>query len=673
NPDYMPNAWFHEKDGKKWFHIGDVYLADKCYVEKQPPELALRSHGFYEITSLGMVYNPAGEQIASRIVATAIRSYYPIRHSTQKNFMSKPSGTSWKTGEPYPSAPWTDSDVTNWAVNTTTFPENIWDNRNGSQTTSEPGKADPWTGGVELTPMDDPVAGATFFTNYRHHIEANPPTVGDRQYYLESNTRDAYATSKTLQDRSVHNASTTQGSDLFPDGLYHNQWRRWRATVYKNGAYNVASYQKMRPDQGTLEMWYKIETHWFGGEIFTAFQPCVSTFAQQPSEGIQHRVYLGYVPFRCGFGGCAPVDQPYRWHGSPEVQSSRGVLCVPVICAERLYYTASIELSTGRIYGRDAGYQNRRATGFFNINGSVVQLASANFVDYEYFPLLNWGRDKMWHHLYTTWRAGTDIEFYMDGVRAPYRTTVTNTAYGQGQIVLPWYGYNDMQPEIHVGGTRKFEVPQRMLSLGPGFAWSAPSLSVVWPKPLRYWYDFTPSGPTDWKADGTLDWIRIFQAAGAGARRNRFEPISGSYVGAYRNQIKMPQDATRIVYMSWNEQIPTWNPAIDPGPYYYGRYIYPNQRPDVILELRTAAGTWRFDEPTLQAAPFNMTAEQARKAAHGSGVPLNAIVQPGEVVTYTAYFRNSGNVTPLQVTPILEDVTLFYFTKAPATFFWEEY
>ena len=48
-------------------------------------------------------------------------------------------------------------------------------------------------------------------------------------------------------------------------------------------------------------------------------------------------------------------------------------------------------------------------------------------------------------------------------------------------------------------------------------------------------------------------------------------------------------------------------------------------------------------------------------------------VEPGEVITYTAYFRNRGGVSPLQVTPILEDVTLFYATKTPKIIFWEEF
>ncbi len=635
NPEYMPTAWTFAEDDppgsgqKAWAMWDDTRLSDKGYIGKHPPMMTVYSHGQFEIHSQGMVLNDRSEIIASKVICTVLQIYHSIRHSSQKDFLSKPdTGAPWMSDQTPPTVPWTSADYAANIVNTATVPENIIDNTAGSST-PQPTKADPLYGAVQLERQANVSSQLRFRTDFRPAHNAEVAIGGGAA--TAGSSSDPYAPNRKNDNTTIH-GPWAAASDLFPEGTfgqYSYGFNRGR-----NRSISYPSRNNLSPFAGSSELWWKADSLISAGDILTAWHPSAPTLETFSTEGIEYRIFLGYVPFRPTFGGLIPTDRPYRWwsHG---LFTAPGVWCVPCICAERRYYTAAIGNTDGVIYGRDTGF------GAYPVS---------NFVDIEYFPILNDGRDGFWHHLYVSWTSGTDLQFFMDGRRAPYSYTRTVAQWSlKSNLVASYWTWDRIQEEMFIGGYTKKE----WLDAGGNLTWSG-NFGYSG-KPMEevdhiddMWWGDGPAG-SDWHNDSTVDFVRIYDGVQA-MNLNRFPSTGG-----YRNTIQLPQDAKSIVLFAWNEYLPTWDPRIDGGNTHYGSYLFPNERPQIDMTL------------VVSGSPSALT------PGDGSGSQLNITVAGGDVVEYRAMFSNPGALNPLQVTPILEDVMLGYSTGRHDVLSWEEY
>ncbi len=679
NPDFMPASFHHGGGGGLSFQWGSRFLSDKTTVGVVVPEWCFRPYGWFEITSLGLVQDDAGNIVASRTIRTVSHVFHALEQQTQKDFLSKPAkDASWKSGEAYPSEPWTNADANVRLFRTTTFPENAWDSAPAQGGKFDAKKAEPCMGGVMPTSIDWTLSNEIFFASFKADARAEKGPGG------QDPTQGANQGGKHLEGVPMGNSTFATGSDLFTDGIHHHRYRG-RSTTYPN-----AGFKSMRPDKGMHEFWWKCDSQYYPGEILTAFFPAdPSVEATASTEGIQHRVFLAYVPYRTNaFQGLLSLpptnvtpEHYYRWwNWGPLVDP--GVLAMPVLVAERVFYAAQLDTQTGNIHGRDTGYLDLTTTASY-ANG-LYAFTAANWVDYEYVPLLNWGRDQMWHQIRVNWKDGTDLELYVDGVRAPYRRTWPRSVWAQGGIVLPFWGSAQMKAEIHVGGVNLQEVKNGVgfKAWDPAFKWGPGGKYWAYPTPM--WFMGTNgSDGTNHRHCGTIDNLRIFADPTNSPYSGRYMvtqlPDSTWNYGAYRNDVRLPIDATRLVRVAWDQWQPTYDPRIRSDQYLTGRHIKPADRPRVSLEVTTKAGSLKMDERTMCAAPYSLTADEAARIARGEGYSVDYPVEPGEVFFYAAHFQyrklGGGSTFPhsLHVAPILESVTFFYTTRSPAFLAWEEF
>ncbi|MBI3097641.1 MAG: hypothetical protein HYY93_05250 [Planctomycetes bacterium] len=218
---------------------------------------------------------------------------------------------------------------------------------------------------------DTGTSDSAWFSGYIHlltHQYLSLPTTAQRQFeapWRDMFTAAASAGNPTPGGSKDENLSILDGSDLFPDGSYANSLRREPLTY--------AATQNLPPDEGTIEFWVKFDRNpsTLLEPIFTVTHP----FTTQ--TGIQH-VLKG------GISG-----------GSLRIESTR------------LFYVAADYVPLAAREGYPVPYANEKTVITATLPGR--------------------GQSNEWHHLVLSWFDGTDQRLYVDG-QLLWVTTIAPTS-----------------------------------------------------------------------------------------------------------------------------------------------------------------------------------------------------------------------------------------------------
>ncbi len=674
NGDWAPSLGFHEAGNVRQLFYDNYGIGDRSQTYRYGPAWCFRSHGYFEIESLGEVVDGDGKVVARHTTQVDARLYYPLIHSTQKDFLTKPaSGASYKQGQTCPTTPWVEKDVTDYLKNTTTFPENVRDASDGSAK-PETTKAEAFFGGVLLSPRDyEEETGLLLAADYQSTVNADYGAGGAASQVVgvgKNKVNGGGAATKVIENKTMGRQALSAASDLFPDGLYVDPIRARKCT------YSNPEFKNMRPDKGSLEFWVKFDNFHYPGELITAFFPADPTVESISTEGIAFRVSLAFLPctttnFRGLLDWLLPrkTTHPYR-HPHWGSRNLSDQMMVPCLVAERNFYTANTELSTAKIHGRDARYGDIGTTASY-ATGKYV-FTAANFVDYDVYPLTNWAKPHLWHHVEVAWKDGTDVSMKIDGVGAPIQWSIPNSTPAKGDVFTTYWDWKDVAGEIHVGGISLPEVWNGARGYHADFKVSQTPATIRWPDPASNWTAGGYNNPYHWQSCATIDQLRIYSDPAHVADLDRFP---GATPGTYQNVVQFPDDAVRLATMAWDELVPMFDPNNNrDSTYRQGVYIRPEDRPWIEMALRPdwgKSGTWLpYDTATLEST-YGMTGAQAADAALSGGMKVDLPITKGEQFAYRATFRRNA-ITKLQVTPILESVTFFYMTKKVEVLRWEE-
>ncbi len=698
NPEWVPCLGFDDADGVRKFYYENYGSGDRTRMYRNGPTWCFRSHGYFEVESLGEVVDADGNVVARYRTDVDARVFYPLVQTSQKDFLSAPEpGKTWKTNGTYPSLPWSAQVAASWLGNQTTYPENIWDNANGSADAT-PSKADEFLGGIHAGARgySSFLAGpdCLFAADFKSSFDAEKAAPGTATPTVGKNINSGgAAATRVRENTTVGKLRNATASDLYIDGLYVDPFRG-RHCTYAN-----PDFANVQPDEGSLEFWWKPYTLHYPGDLFTAIfpgDPSVETGVS--TEGSVLRVYLAYIacqttdfqwflPWLLPFKSSDRPIRFYNWAGTNVVD----VMTVPVLVAERIYYTAVTDMETGLIHGRAAGglrtlgptsVTDPTAPATYGSFGNGTILCTMPFAYYELYPLTNWAKDKMWHHVAIDWAdkaatGGAWLSLYVDGVKAPYQTTVVPDS---NDVCLPFWDLESMVPEIHVGGISMTEVPRVARTYAPTFVHgSDPALvAIKWPDPQTYSGGY--NSPYRWTTASTIDSLRIYSDPTHVMSHERYFGGPG-----YFNVVQFPTDATKVISISFDQQVPLFDPDnYRDDTYKHGLYLRPEERPYVELELFydvSFDGTPTVDfnspdmltiRPDVLKSQFGMTDEEAALAARSGGIPLDREIAPNEQWGWDALFHWPDDVAARQTTPILESVTFFYVTRTAQILRWEE-
>ncbi len=477
---------------------------DKCGLTYWTLEACFRSMGRYEVESVGRVYRGDGLVVAEARTSTVVEVYGVLRATLQKEFES--------------------GRVTTAADGSITLPE---------PTVVAPSE---WSGYVQLRPATPPPGpGPSFLATFDDSFD---PLVGQPPLA-------APATGDVL----------SRGR-LFPDGA--------AVRTSDDDVLCYAASPHLPPDEGTLEMWVKLDES-------ASLAPEPIWFASLP---LTRDIFLEH---RISVGACRDVltVQSVRTFA---VADSYGAGRTEVPCPYALDRT---ELDA-RVQG--AGVANE------------------------------------WHHLSITWSDGTDQRLYVDGrpvgaqAGARVRKGVRQKLQGPGLDAF-W-----------VGGA-----PQRLGGEEP--RWTVvPSCNL------------------------TLDDLAIYPSASIRDPRgflppDRFARAQGSALGVFEGTFPALPFAARFETVTWTE----WDPAE-----YEGK---PLARGSVEVKFGL------YQPGRGGPPPGRAKKGMGRKDLQALGLPQ--VLVANDEIRYRLEFVSPAVLTPMNVTPIVDDLEITY--QGPPRFLsWQE-
>lgn len=229
-----------------------------------------------------------------------------------------------------------------------------------------------------------------------------------------------------------------------------------------------------------------------------------------------------------------------------------------------------------------------------------------------------------WHHIAIVWYDTINHDLYIDGIRQSTKTTMSSSS------ITFRLGSNEPGDEFTIGGY-EFYAPSAVLiynrgnviTVGQNYRFSNSTIRDVRCYSTRRYssasfstpeaYDDNPSYPQQWQ---------------------------GKFVFA------LPYGVT-LGALSWSE----YQPRKYKSTTYNASATSPDT--DVVMEYRVDGGAWT----TIPTAPTS--------GGDGRGASINASfgVTSGsgsKLVEYRMTFTNTSGITPFNVTPIVDDVTLSY-------------